>query len=1052
MKTLKNIFAISLIIGWVTSAAAEDTDLFLTPASTAVNPNVLIVIDNTANWNTSFEAEMAALASVVGGLTDKVNVGIMMFTETGGGNGSPDGAYVRSGIKQMNSANKAALINLINGLSKIGDKSNSAKFSLASLEAYQYLTGKASYSGYNKVKRDTAVFAGDGRTYISPYSDACQKSYVIFLSNGPASDNTADGTSSSDNLTSYAGVTQTEITLSPNGEQSNWSDEWARFMSRYDMSTYAGNQYIYTHTIDVESNVTGQSDDHSELLRTMADKGKGTYAYISNANATDTSKIAAALNAVFSGIQAVDSVFAASSLPISVNVQGAYVNQVYMGVFRPDANSSARWMGNLKQYKLATGTAGLFLSDINGTRIDNSLTGFVIPTVTSYWTASSSFWGFEYTAASDSPDGDIVEKGGAAQKLRTAYATDQSGRSVFTCTGTCANGSTLSSYPFATSNASIDTTSLGVSTTTERNNIINWLRGTDNIDDEDGTSTTTIRPSVHGDVVHSRPAVINYNRSTNDIYVFYGDNGGLFHAVKGGDTSSDGDEAWSFIPSELFGKIKRLRDATYDPATNNISTSNPKSYFMDGPVSVYQNDANGDKKYDTTIDPADKVHLFIGMRRGGRTLYALDVSDPTAPKYLWKNSNSSTSMSELGYTWSEAKVGKLNIGGTMTNVLIFGGGYDPTVEDLDPDRTYTTVTSSTASGTTTTTTTNTRKQLTTDSSASGSVISTSTVTVTTAVTTGSTTTTTTTAPSDSTTTYTRSMGRAIYIVNALTGDFIWSAGRTGSGASKEVSGMDYAIPAAPATLDTDGDGDIDTVYVGDTGGNLWRVNLSDTDTTNWSVAKLAAVGGSAANKRKLLYKPSAVVESGTRYILVGSGDREHPFDTVVTNRFYMFRDTGALTGLDESDLYDATSNAVQSSISTTAAAAVSAINAANGWYITLASGEKLTGSGITINGTSYFGTNQPSSVLAEGVCSNLGLATYYGVDYLTGGATLDTNGDGVFSASDRALDTGVGNPTDFFHGEKDGVQGAGSGTKILKGASVKTGQRYRVYWHLELDK
>jgi hypothetical protein len=76
------------------------------------------------------------------------------------------------------------------------------------------------------------------------------------------------------------------------------------------------------------------------------------------------------------------------------------------------------------------------------------------------------------------------------------------------------------------------------------------VRGQDNIDDENANgSTTDIRASVHGDVLHSRPAVINYNRlktlitgtdtdsqlmRDSDIYVFYGTNGGMLHAVKGG--------------------------------------------------------------------------------------------------------------------------------------------------------------------------------------------------------------------------------------------------------------------------------------------------------------------------------------------------------------------------------------------------------------------------------------------------------------------------------------------------------------------------------------
>ena len=54
----------------------DDTDLFLAnPNIPSSRPNVLIILDNTANWNQPFDAEKAALVSVVGGLSDGFNVG-----------------------------------------------------------------------------------------------------------------------------------------------------------------------------------------------------------------------------------------------------------------------------------------------------------------------------------------------------------------------------------------------------------------------------------------------------------------------------------------------------------------------------------------------------------------------------------------------------------------------------------------------------------------------------------------------------------------------------------------------------------------------------------------------------------------------------------------------------------------------------------------------------------------------------------------------------------------------------------------------------------------
>lgn len=1072
MKTFRNLLILGLLLlGNITRA--EDIDIFLTPPSTAVRPNVLIIVDNTANWSTSFTSEMQALASVVGGLTDKVNVGIMMFTESGGGNGNPDGGYVRYAVRQMTTANKTDLVSLVNSFHVNNDKSNGSKFSLATMEAFQYFKGLPAYAGFNKVKKDSAAFAGTSSTYASPLNDACQKNFIIVLSNGPAGDNTSDGTTSKTKLAEYAGLVSgtfpPEISLSPNQEQSVWADEWSRFMSGADVSSLDGSQNIITYTVDVvnTNNETQSWQAHSALLQSMSKQGKGKYFKIANAgqNAGTTSAITTALNAILNEVQAVDSVFAASTLPVSVNVRGTYLNQVYMGVFRPDENASPRWFGNLKQYKLAVDNAGeLFLADASGVGIENAATGFINPNITSIWTDTSNFWGYKYASApSDSPDGDKVEKGGAAQKIRAAFATSQTTRKLYTCTGTCGNGDTLGAADnslFSTANtANITQASLGAASTTERDNIINWVRGADNIDDENGDgSATGIRPSVHGDVLHSRPAVINYNRSgepaERDIYVYYGGNDGVFHAAKGGNNIADGSEAWGFVPSEFFGQFKRLRNATADTTTNKITTSNPKNYFLDGPIGIHYFDSNADGRFDS--DDGDVVQLFISARRGGRFIYALDVSDPTAPKYLWKKTSASANYGELGQTWSEARVAKINYGGTAKNVLIFGGGYDPTVDDLDPDRTYTSVSSTTAGTTTTTVTTSTRRQITADDSASGQVTATAAVTVTTEVTAGGVTTTTVSGPTTTTTNYNRTMGRALYVVDIADGSILWRAGRSGSGADLTVSGMDYSIPSDVTLLDLDGNGYIETLYFGDTGGNMWRADIGDIATANWTVTKLASLGGPGVNKRKILFKPDVVLATGYRALLFGSGDREHPLDTAVTNRFYMLKDTGTTSGLTEANLFDATEDTVQSTTLATATATANSISAANGWYITLESGEKVIGGAITLGGATFFSTNQPSATLPAGSCSNLGLARYYGVAFDDGGALGDSNADGVLTKADRVTGSSIGLPPSPI-GISVNINGQTyetvcQGTHCEKPPSLTVGMRQRVYWHLDLDR
>ena len=126
----------------------DDTDLFLAnPALSSPRPNVLIFLDNTANWNTRFANEKLALSKVFTKLTDQFNVGLMMYTETGAGNNGPDGGYVRAAVRPMTPANRLAMASLITSFDQLGDKGNNATVSLAMYEIYTYFAGGAARSG-----------------------------------------------------------------------------------------------------------------------------------------------------------------------------------------------------------------------------------------------------------------------------------------------------------------------------------------------------------------------------------------------------------------------------------------------------------------------------------------------------------------------------------------------------------------------------------------------------------------------------------------------------------------------------------------------------------------------------------------------------------------------------------------------------------------------------------------------------------------------------------------------------------------------------------------
>src|SRR5688572_20186313 len=461
-------------LGQFVDPVGDDTDIFLAnPTIAATRPNVVILLDNTANWNTPFDIEKQALVNITNSLlTDAFNVGLAMFVETGGANDTRDGAYIRYAVRQMTPTNKTRFAAVVNSLDKLGDKSNNAVPGLAMGELYRYFAGLQAVSGSGKAKRDywgnatynplaadlpgNAFTSSTSQTYVSPIVSGCQKNFIIYISNGKANENSSGLAEAQSHLTSIMGQSPATIALTPSGEQGNWSDEYAKYMASADCApTIDGVQNVITYAIDVLPSVAG-SPDWTALLKSMANNGKGRYFAITDTSTPD--QFVNALRVIFQEVQAVNSVFASVALPVSVNVRGTNLNQVYIGQFRPDVAKSPRWFGNLKMYKIGQDASGeAFLVDVDGNRAENSATGFISPNAKSFWTTGSTFWNHRPAdengtgGASDLPDGDLVEKGGAGQRLRTRHATDQGLRQMYTCvsaSGFCSPGDLLSSSPF----------------------------------------------------------------------------------------------------------------------------------------------------------------------------------------------------------------------------------------------------------------------------------------------------------------------------------------------------------------------------------------------------------------------------------------------------------------------------------------------------------------------------------------------------------------------------------------------------------------------------
>jgi len=1054
LKRLKAVFrriavpslaaACAVAIG---TAQAEDIDIF-TGNNSSSKPNVLIIIDSSSNWsatlgsntcntgnmadNTKFAAEICALTTVIGSLgTANVRIGLMMFAETG-----TNGAYVRYGLRDMNTTNKTAFVNELKGMIASGsgtDNSGSNQpYGKTMFEAFKYFGGYTSpahatdgvagtptgaqafgntafaggnsnnsgtfrrdYPNNNTPSNRAASFYGadsnnayvsnNSDLYTNPVNDGCAKNFIIFISNGNPSTGGDSSNPTATTLLTAVGANLNPITNSAGTTiHASLFDEAARFLYTTDVSSQAGQQRVITYTIAVyqpQNNGLPSNTDQGmiDLMKSGANVGGGKYFA-----ATQASDVSKAIDQILNEVQAENSVFVSASLPVSVNTQGTYLNQVYMGMFRPDGSGFPRWLGNLKQYKIDQDSTGaLFLADSVDLAAVNPATGFISPTAKSFWSAASTFWANSQSgtplSSSDLPDGEVVEKGGAAEQIRTTFAASQSTRTIYTCASAGCTAGQVPNLAFNTTNISGSSyqTAFGVPDATSLSNLVNWIVGADNVNGTPASTgwtsaelgpgwPTTIRPSIHGDVLHSRPVVLNY--SSLGPYVFYGANDGTLRGTKGGRLSTDGNESWAFVAPEFFGKFNRLRNQSpllaLPGITDPVNTPTPKDYFFDGSMGSYQ-----------STDLATE-YIFATARRGGRVIYAFDVSIPTTPKFMWKVTNATSGMGELGQTWSEPVAFKVKA--STDPVVMFAAGYDP-AEDSSPAGTDT-------------------------------------------------------------------MGRGIYVLNARTGALLKFFQTATNGGS-----ISSAVPSDVTVLDTDGDTLGDRAYVGDMAGNIWRMDIDDPDPANWKLFKFAALGS-----RKFFFPPDVIVSRNFDLVMIGSGDREKPLDTTSSDNFYMLKDT--FVGKDATGMV--------AIVPTDLVAAGNPVDSVKGWYLALLAGEKVINAPLSIAGTTFFSTNQPSAAagVALGTCAvNLGVARAYAINSLNGTAAIDRNGDGTKNSSDLStVLTGgglppspVGGVVQLDNGKKvDFIIGSGAGGSPISPAipprTVPT-VRKKVYWNTQTD-
>lgn len=196
----------------------------------------------------------------------------------------------------------------------------------------------------------------------------------------------------------------------------------------------------------------------------------------------------------------------------------------------------------------------------------------------------------------------------------------------------------------------------------------------------EGTAVGSLRKrgSVLGDIVNSSPLLVGppayWASFANSIegddsdyaafksahagrssMVYVGANDGMLHAFD----AESGDEKFAFIPSAVIENLYLLTGQSY--------TGSAHRYYVDGsPVSA-----------DVYFGGAWHTVLIGTLGGGGKSIFALDITDPNNIKLLWEKSYSvgDANLSALGYTFPKPYIARLYSGQWA---VITGNGYSGT--------------------------------------------------------------------------------------------------------------------------------------------------------------------------------------------------------------------------------------------------------------------------------------------------------------------------------------------------------------------------------------
>ncbi len=639
----------------------------------------------------------------------------------------------------------------------------------------------------------------------------------------------------------------------------------------------------------------------------------------------------------------------------------------YFPQFDPAPDSQVTtWVGNLKKY--ASRSNQLF--DRDSKAIMNATTGVSVDDPNDYWADTSVTKEIIKVVTENGKEVDKeieVRVGGALSQLRLAKTTNErilyTDRKMALAAGT---SSTYVAHPlldgelikFGTNDLKTNNASNNLDKDPKRGylaallgyNVTNDMAG-GLTQESNSTFNNYLVPAnatlrQMGAVMHSKPIMLTqegttqFNKETGqleyvnrDDLIVFGTTQGVLHVVKAGKSATDADagkEVFAFVPSEMVdSQPQAFLDQQYQGRT--------LQYGIDGQwtthteyVSKY---INKDDKTPTVTVKGGKQTLYGGLRMGGKSYYALDLSTVTSdpitsgkPKIKFKISPSGTCAANsplgcMGQSWSKPSIGWVNWKGQRKLVMFVGGGYDE------------------------------RYESTSDYSSSGT-----------------------------------DKGAGVYMFDAENGALLWWASSnvatdTNSNEETYVSNMTKSVVSQIKTIDRNSDGLIDHLYFGDLGGQLWRVDINsalkaglnttgtgDDQVIGQTFAKHVTriLNMSGATAPRFYTTPTFTVHNGTGglfgVVSIGSGNASFPmssaantneglyviYDKDVAKRNLLVMASDALTTVDVSTSGEGSKKLVQNADGNTATE-----YANGGWYYPFTSKKKVLNDTAAVDSDLY---------------------------------------------------------------------------------------------------